>query len=258
MATILTDVTMYRNTAQTYRNDAKRLIEAQAFGDAKNLFEAAVAEQQKAIRFLRRELNAVDENRDRGKKLELLRLLSQTYGSLGGTWRDAGRLEKVESEKKAVFEKAIKEYDAGYEIEQERKHSYDDDDSYNLLQRIVIRILHSPSCLDDKDQAVVRGLNVPDCLQAASKEIERQVIDEKTRTDSWAKADLVLVRALLGQPVTKALKDLETGNPDLSFYASTHTVIETLIEEGLGKNNRLGDLLREFQISLEQKGGISH
>jgi hypothetical protein len=259
MANILDDVTMYRNTAQSYRNDAKRLNETLSSGEAQSLFEEAAAEQQKAIRVLRRELGAIRESpEEKHRKLELLRLLSQTYGSLGGIWRDAAaRLEPTSEKRTELFKKAIAAYDQGYEIEKERKQFFNDDDSYNLLQRIVVRILHKPSSLDDTDKMVDSNLTIKKALELAHEEIKRQVVVEKTRTDSWAKADLVLVRALLKQSVKETLKDLEMENPDSSFYASTLTVIKALIEEGLGKDQQLGSLLQDFKLSLERKGGIA-
>jgi Tetratricopeptide Repeats-Sensor len=265
MATIFDDVTMHRNTAQSYRSEAKRRIEAKSPQEAESFFESAVAEQQKAIRILRRELNSIGEEREKKQeKLKLLRLLSQTYGSIGGIWRDAAHLEQPSNDEKTndekrteLFKKAIDAYDQGYEIEKERKQFFNDDDSYNLLQRIVVRILHKPPSLDDSDQTVEGKLTVRQALELAHEEIKRQVVNEKTRTDSWAKADLVLVRALLQEPAEKALKDLEMENPDFSFYASTLTVIKALIEEGLGKDQELGNRLQEFQLFLERKGGIS-
>jgi tetratricopeptide (TPR) repeat protein len=247
MASALETASMYRSNAQIYRKQAKQMREDGNLEEANRLFKDAVNEYEKAIRVLRRELRNVRGAPERGLKEECehLRLLSQTHGSLGGTWRDARR-----------FDEAIKEYDEGYRIEEERKQRCQDDDSYNLLQRLVVRILRCPRALQDSSKNVGSGLDVPHELTAACHEIERQVLIQQSRNDSWAKADLVLVRALLRQTVKEAISDLETANPDHSFYASTHEVIKSLLDEGLGRGQELGRWLQEFKLFLERRGGL--
>jgi hypothetical protein len=63
----------------------------------------------------------------------LLESLSQTYGSLGGTWRDAGNLQE-----------AIQRYDQGNLYEEERRRHCTHLDTYNMLQRLIVRLLANP------------------------------------------------------------------------------------------------------------------
>ena len=167
-------------------------------------------------------------------------LLSQTYGSQGGTYRDAGD-----------FERAIECYDQCYKIELERITQCQHKDSYNLLQRLVVRILHARK-VPSGDEAV-HGLNMCVALDDARKEIERQVFSG--RNDSWALADLALVRFLSGQDAEQAIRDLEGRKSDASFYESTLVVVEALIKEGLG-GTALGERLERFGRLLRRKGGM--
>jgi hypothetical protein len=253
----------YRNEAQSDRASAKRKWAEGDLAAAQQLFEDAVAKHQQAIRLLRRALRAsrrAPKGNER-EELALLRLLSQTQGALGGTWRDASRLynrtEEDADKVNQALQEAIKAYDEGYHIEKERKQLYQDDDSYNLLQRLVVRLLCDSRALNDTNLEIGNNLNVPEKLKEACKEIERQVVIEKTRNDSWAKADLVLVRALLGQNVEDAVKDLDEDDAEKSFYRSTHTVIESLLDEELGRKDNLKNQLQTFKQSLELKGGFS-
>ena len=159
-----------------------------------------------------------------------------------------------------AIEQAIEAYDAGYQIEQERLERCDSPDSYNLLQRLVVRILRNAASLDDSSTDAGSGLDVPDQLRRARDEIDRQI--GAGRRDSWAKADLVLAEFLCKGDAEKRIADLEMSNPDAGFYVSTHAVITSLLEELQGlqaSDDSSIDLergLQRFKRLLERRGGL--
>jgi tetratricopeptide (TPR) repeat protein len=240
----LDEISLIRSDAQKMR---KRAREQRANDDntsASRSFNNAAEKFQDAITRLRGELRAF-RRESPGSSPEvcrLLELLSQTYGSQGGTYRDAEDLVK-----------AIKCYDEGYKIELKRITECQHIDSYNLLQRLVVRILLVPKALSPDWKEPVHDVNVRAALDEAVKEIERQVFSG--RDDSWALADLALARFLSGQDAEQAIRDLEGRKSDASFYESTLVVVEALIKEGLG-GTALGEGLENFGRLLRRKGGM--
>jgi hypothetical protein len=116
-----------------------------------------------------------------------------------------------------------------------------------MLQRLIIRLLIEPARIEQPD--FVAHLN------ATRAEIERQVADG--RDDSWALADLALARFLCGVEADAAIADLERRKAEATFYESAYNAVATLVEEGLGKGNALGDRLEGFKRLLQRKGGIA-
>jgi hypothetical protein len=163
-------------------------------------------------------------------------VLSQTYGSLGGTWRDACDLGKARD-----F------YDKGNEYETERRRHCGAKDTYNMLQRLIVGLLMNPAELG-QDPFVAQ-------LKEVQEEIERQVRDG--RNDSWALADLAMVRFLCGTDADVVIADLEKGQAEATFYESTYNVVLALLREGLGKGDPLGARLESFMLLLKRKGGFA-
>jgi hypothetical protein len=187
----ITEAEGYRDEAAGFRKRAKKHAADGKRKEAERLIQLAIDNHQTAVSLLAREVRAIRRQPDEAGYCDTLEALSQSHGSLGGTWRDAWRLGL----KEGAIEKAIDAYDAGYEVEQQRLGPPCEAlDSYNLLQRLVVRILRHPSCLDDRDTDAGSGLNVPEQLEQARDEIKRQI--DAGRTDSWAKADSVLAEAM--------------------------------------------------------------
>jgi len=172
----------------------------------------------------------------------LLEALSQTYGSLAGNWRDA-----------RDYAQARAKYDAGNTAEEERRTRCRHLDSYNLLQRLVVRLLEEPKDLE-RDEAIVDGRSLEAALAAARSVIAGQV--EAGRQDSWALADLALVTILCGESAEATLASLDKRHIDHSFYESTHKAVSALIDEGLGGETELRERLIGFRDFLERKGGL--
>lgn len=232
---LLESVAQHRSDAQDLRRKGRKEKE-QAQRD--RLFRAAAEEFQKAIAALERGLRTVRRQQDAYTQdvCRVLEALSQSYGSLGGTWRDAGDRPR-----------AIDLYDRGNAYEEERRRNCAARDTYNMLQRLIVRLLTEPALIERAD--FVADLN------AVREEIERQV--GAGRDDSWALADLALARFLCGVEADAAIADLERRKAEATFYESAYNAIAALLDEGLGKSNALGERLEGFKRLLQRKGGIA-
>lgn len=231
---LLKSVAKLRSDGQDFRRKAlketKQTEREPLFNSATANFEKAISLLETALRSVRRQQSGYTPDVCR-----LLEPLSQTYGSLGGTYRDARNLARAQD-----F------YDQGNGYEEQRRRYCDAKDSYNLLQRLVVRLLEDPG----------RALQ-PDFmaqLNAVREEIQRQV--NNGRDDSWALADLAQARFLCGFDADEAVRDLEQRGAAATFYESTYNGIAALVNEGLGQGDVLGDRLESFKHLLQRKGGI--
>ena len=232
---VLEAVKKQRGDGQDLRRRARAAEDPK---DRNRLFDSARDEFQKAIDALERTLRMVrrSEVNYTNDVCRLIEALSQTYGSLGGTLRDAGR-----------FKDAIRMYDKGNTFEEERREHCVRNDTYNMLQRLIVRILDDATCLEESEFRAE--------LDAVRIEIDGQV--ENGRSDSWALADQVLARFLCGKDSESAIGELKRRNASSAFYKSAADVIAALINEGLGKNDELGRQLNSFHQLLLRKGGGS-
>jgi tetratricopeptide (TPR) repeat protein len=231
---LLKSAEQLRSDAQEKRRKARRET-VQAKRDL--LFNDAAVEFQKAITALERGLRTVRRKQDgyTPDVCRVLEALSQSYGSLGGTWRDAGDRQRARGL-----------YDKGNDYEEERRRNCAAKDTYNMLQRLIIRLLIKPALIGQSD--FVAELNL------VRKEIERQV--GAGRDDSWALADLALARFLCGAEADAAIADLERRKAEATFYESAYNAVAALVEEGLGKGEALGDRLEAFKRLLHRQGGM--
>lgn len=249
---LLARTTEIRNNAQDLRRRARK-----AETDRAEKFDLAVREFQKAIDALEPALRAVRRQQPHhsADACRLLKVLSQTYGSLGGTWRDARNLDP------GNLDKAEKSYMRGddYEEELRRKCKPPESlDTYNMLQRLVIRLLKKQELMTDPDfRAEMSGVQA---------ELARQ--KQAGRKDSWALADMALVGIFLGGNaesavetleglVKETLRDLEKGTAETTFYESAYYAVDALVQEGLGRGQGLGNQLEAFRQILQRKGGIA-
>jgi hypothetical protein len=228
---LLKKATTLRNNAQDARRRARKETapdeRARLFNEAADGFQQAIGDLERGMRTARRQRQGYDSN-----LCGILEALSQSYGSLGGTWRDAGDLEKAQG-----F------YDKGNEYEGERRKNCGAKDTYNMLQRLIIRTLRNPALVED-----------PEFLAEIGQ--VRTEIEEQNRTDSWALADLALAHFLCGSSAESVIEHLEQGHAAATFYESTYNAVTALIAEGLGRDGDLGDRLENFRRLLRRKGGL--
>lgn len=163
---------------------------------------------------------------------ELLAVLSQCLGSLGGTHRDAGRYDLAQAsyERGFVFEKEFNAIAV-------KKRPWEQA-SYNLLQRLVARVLVDPG--------VLQRHAFREELAEARQEIVNQIVSG--RFDSWARADEELVNALLfdGQGSSRTEGFAATG----PFFESTGRLFAQLAG-GVNKHDpALGQRLATFADAM--------
>jgi hypothetical protein len=239
-------VDQLRDEAQADRKAARKAAEP---AERERLFGAAIEKFEDAIRRLERGHRGVQReqaSRYSTDECVVLERLSQTYGSLGGTWRDFA-LTKAGPEREEMLVNARARYRRGNEYEEERRKFCGALDTYNLLQVLVVELLGNAALINDHEfETKLRGVQ---------KEVERQV--NAGRNDSWALADLALVSFLAGTSADQALEDIERRNVHKSFYEATHTVVTSLLNEGLGNGGDLTHRLQRFQGLLQRKGGLA-
>lgn len=235
MDELLNSVTQLRSDAQDLRRRARAETNAeeraQLFGEAAAEFKKAIGLLERSLRLLRRQESAHGNDVCR-----VLEELSKSCGSLGGTWRDSGDLDQ-----------AIQQYDKGNSYEQERRERCGAQDTYNMLQRLIVRLMRDPA-------RIVLPEFLAD-LQAVRMEIESQV--KAGREDSWGLADMVLVRFLCDADADAAIANLDRRKADASFYDSAYKAVAALVAEGLGKGSALGERLESFARFLQRKGGLA-
>jgi hypothetical protein len=160
--------------------------------------------------------------------------LYECMGSLGGTWRDAADLEADDEKKRSHWDHSIEYYDEGYRIESGTHEDYPDfefHDSYNLLQRLVVRVLREPRCLRDGDTQLGRDLNVPAELARAERIINDQLRGPR-KDDAWAMADLAMLLILGGQSRDRAWQKFAEDNRSSEAYEANHRAFAALVKSG--------------------------
>jgi tetratricopeptide (TPR) repeat protein len=230
---IVKDVTALRLEANIARRDAQQ--EADPAKRTEHLAKAMAA-LNRAIGMLNRELRVAEKQSlsaaDRGALREML---SSTIGSLGGTYRDA-----------KDYDKALEQYNKGNAVEDARRKEDGALDSYNLVQRQVVRLLKDPALVTDD------GFRAD--LADVDRELERQ--SSLGRSDSWFIADRILTRFLRDGSADEILSTLESKEATKSFYESTDKLVGDLLNEGLGKGGPLEEKLRGFRQLLQRRGGL--
>jgi hypothetical protein len=227
------DVTALRLEAKSFRRDAQKQRDAKA---RVRLLKKAESALTGAISMLQRELRvAARQPISDGERGELRELLSSTIGSLGGTYRDA-----------KDYDRAIQAYDEGNVVEETRRREDGHLDSYNLVQRLVVRLL--------KDQTLLADATFRVELETVDRELDRQ--HELGRRDSWFLADVILIKFLRGKSADEIFSALESKEADKSFYESTVQVVGALLDEGLGRGGPLEESLLRFRRMLQRRGGL--
>ena len=143
--------------------------------------------------------------------------LYHVLGSIGGVYRRKAASTDREPDD-ADLVTAIHSYDAGYLIEREFV------DSYNLVQRLVTRVLLRPSAALETSTKVA-DLDVRPALREAKNILDAQTGDSGPRNkDEYAFADAGIVALLLGEPGwIEAMKQFMRRAPR-SSYARNVTV----------------------------------
>jgi tetratricopeptide (TPR) repeat protein len=150
--------------------------------------------------------------------LKLAEALTDVYGSAGGIYRSARE-----------YARSVERYDQGVRIEQNPLFKFVN--SYNLVQRLVARVLWKPN------EWIVPGCVIGDETFPACLDRARSVVDQQTRApragDAWAWADLGMLDVLRGQTGEMAwdrVTELSSKAKQTFVFASTETVLTDLYE----------------------------
>jgi tetratricopeptide (TPR) repeat protein len=147
-------------------------------------YPEAIEILEQAERLLVEEMKQLEQNRTGGElpgdyEFSVRKQLYAIRGSKGGIYRRAGD-----------YLASARAYDAGYEVER------DFEDSYNLTQRLVSRVLERPMAAVS-DDVVVEQIAVREELNRAERKVKVQVEGPREK-DEYAAADLLTLSALLG------------------------------------------------------------
>lgn len=155
--------------------------------------------------------------------------LSDSYGLLGGLhrrWADA----TSDSDRQTHLVLAMQSYDAGFAYE--RSPEYGIVNTYNRVNRLLVRILMAPQSLAgamlDHELHELVGDNVANALLDAVAELRRQLAGPR-RGDYWAQADLALLEVLTGgRPAAEAYAPFLDMAPPEFAYTSVLSALQPL------------------------------
>lgn len=222
------------------RSLKSRAINARDRGD----FERAIELLARASRPLFAALGDLKKKRDPAsspgrQETEIASQLCHILGSMGGVHR-----------RNLDYRAAAQAYDEGYEIEKPGTE-YGIINSYNLVQRLVTRVFLDPSAVE-KENAQVEGLRIRRELREARKELQRQIGGPR-REDEYAKADLLTVQLLLGDPDwIGALDDFAGSHPEPYAVKTTIETLEALRDRVASMPSAPPDLAERLSKALAQ------
>jgi Trypsin-like peptidase domain len=181
--------------------------------------------------------------------------LADCYGLAGGIQRRWGLEAATAEERQLLLAKSAGAYDEGYKREVETKSAV----SYNLVNRLVARVLYEPGALSRADAGpgheYFEPLNVRTKLEEAERTIRDQ-LREQRRGDVWALADHALVTLLLGlQGGAAAYSDFQAAAPPDYAYESALATLRPLAQLDSPRTNELKDAVRRLESSLAQPKG---
>jgi len=147
--------------------------------------------------------------------------LSDCHGLMGGIerrWAD----ELDGDERIAHLKLAVKAYDAGYEFESDPRYGIFN--SYNLVNRLIVRLLLAPEALQSEEPLALEGvaaLHLATEFDRAADIIREQVAGPR-RGDYWAWADLAMIEVLTlrSAPEAAYAQFLTLGPPDFAYVSA--------------------------------------
>jgi len=233
-------------------------------------YKIAVSILDKAIAEAKEGLRATETT---AGKSQFAKELSDCYGMQGGIHRRWGmeaeeRLQKPEEQVRAKQERdnhlaeSIKAYDEGFTFESDE--AYGIVDSYNLVNRLVSRLLYDTIWLDGTPTTIPEGVkpldkedeldNVRAQLKKALAIIRNQ-LKLPRRGDIWALADLALLTLLLSEDEDapdSAYNDFIAAVPRDYAYESAISALQPLSELDLPLKENLKKALKQLKKALKQ------
>lgn len=197
MADNLDDVLALKALAKSARDD----------GD----WEGALSDLQEAISTLQARKAGVSSSSPGALNAEL----ADAYGLVGGVERRWG-LSLSGDERQGHLAASVAAYNRGFAYEEHLPPN--EANSYNLVNRLVARVLLNPGMLEG-----IRG-----DLETAEDILTKQ-IESARQKDPWAYCDLGTIRLLLGKPdALHTFKELDRLRTPRFVYDSTLATLEPL------------------------------
>ena len=156
------------------------------------------------------------------RRAQLATELSDCFGLVGGVerrWAD----ESEADERKLHLKASILAYDSGFAFESDSQYGIVD--SYNRLNRLLVRLLVRPDALAADETVVIDpeipAVNLRREFEKALDFIRKQLTGAR-RGNYWALADLALVEVLLDRsPAVVAYADfIATSPPDFAYVSA--------------------------------------
>lgn len=186
-------------------------------------------------------------------RAQLAAELCDCFGLVGGVqrrWADATDGDERLGHLKA----SIRAYDDGFVFESDPHYGIVN--SYNLVNRLVVRLLLAPSALAAGGAAVIdpeiAPLNLAMELDKASATIRQQLAGPR-RGDYWALADLALLEVLLGRSTAAAAyaQFIAMSPPDFA-YASAVATLRPLADLPVSSTSALQEAVTLLEGRLQR------
>ena len=236
----------FKLRARRHRGRMLKALESADRESAAAEFKQAKAAIDEAFELLKRyPAPEIDSTRPAGQgERAVAQQLADFHGILGGLYRSRG--DKSEND----LEAAIEEYDKGSRYEMsERFHILN---SYNLVNRLVLRILTDPTLLISK-KPVERGKNMDHLLDEAAGKIEEQLGNGRDDVQ-WALADLAMLELLQEKGDVKSTLDelYETAKTDPYPLQSMLGVIRDLLRHDVPLQKRIIEVGEHLRSKLPE------
>jgi hypothetical protein len=187
------------------------------------------------------------------RRSQLASELSDCYGLVGGVerrWAD----ESKDDERVLHLKASIRAYDDGFKFESDPQYGIID--SYNRLNRVLVRLLLRPDALAADDAAVfdpdIPPVNLRHELEQTSDVIRRQLAGSR-RGNYWALADLALVEVLLDRsPATVAYADFIALSPPDFAYVSALAGLSPLAKLPIPSASSVGEAVALLEDRLNR------
>ena len=187
------------------------------------------------------------------RRVEMAGELSDSYGLIGGVqrrWAD----ETAGAEHEEHLKSSTRAYDDGFGYESDPQYGLVN--SYNLVNRLLVRLIWDPEALAAQRQVVIDGttpaLNLAAELDEAASTVRGQLA-RKRRGDHWAMADLALLELLLERgSAASAYADFVDASPRDFEYESALATVRPLASLPLASAESLRDAVNLLEDRLKR------
>ena len=219
---------------------------------AKNRRDSGRYEQ--ALTYLDRAAQLALEGFDRSP-MEFAPELADVYGMTGGIFRRQAEVAAEAHEDELRHEylrRSCDAYDRGFKYEREDLGVVN---SYNLVNRLVSRVLDQPATLGGaplQDDEVLPPDALHGELQAACRELDSQLAGPR-RGDVWALADRALLSLLLSDTMTarQAYGPFNSTSPPAYVYDSALSALRPLANAASRYRPELPIAVRDLESHLD-------